>query len=380
MSDLKETFHSELQVFLLELIRRIDTYRDKGISEADTKAKLIEPLFEKLRWDIRSDEVIRAYNIQSSLEPIDYLFKINDEPRLLIGAKKLGDPITIKDITQAIEYGNIVGIKWCIVTDGNEIRVYNSMWPESIENKLFFSLSITTLAEGFDEKFSNFFDTIRLLSRESVDNNELDKEGTREYSKRVVLEIWKEDMTTEFICDRAKFKKLKSNIVQQAIKELEVQQLFPFPIRLPEEALLQESQSPKEEIIPDKALIPDKETIILPEQIVTLLKIPAPDKIVSGFITHIQETAIREAFKTTMTTFRKLGKDVVEEVQPKSIVYKLKGKVFLKLKPSKVDFQIEVLNPPTGKWLSFDIEKSNLNKLKDRINRVKNTYKQVRKK
>jgi hypothetical protein len=224
-----------------------------------------------------------------------------------------------------------------------------------------------------------------------MENKELEKEGAREYAKRVILELWRDERTIRFLCNEAKLKKVREEVIREVIKELELNELFPFPARVPEEIgipekeaiveekapLEEEVAAPKEEIISREEEVPKKEVPLEKE----ILPPPPEEKdIVEEFSKkYFQEDVIKEAFKKVIENVKKLGKNVVEEPRKKGIWYKVKDKVFIKLKPRKDYFEIEILNPATGGWLSYDVDKARLNRLKDRINKAKSVYKEISK-
>jgi len=76
------------------LAEKAKRYRDRGIGEQNTKASLVEPLFEALGWDIRDlDEVQREFKATPRDKPVDYALKLLRKPRLFIEAKGLGETL-----------------------------------------------------------------------------------------------------------------------------------------------------------------------------------------------------------------------------------------------------------------------------------------------
>ncbi len=364
MNELKAKVKEELRKFLSEkLIGRMKNHKVKGISESDTKAKLIEPLFERLGWDLRGEEVIREHLVGSEIKPVDYLFRIEEEAQFLMEARKVD--ASVKDELGIIEHSKSNNINWCVFTDGNKISVYNPNWGGNITNKKFFEVSLEKLSQEFSGRFNKFFESIWLLSRESVKTRELEKEGEREYTKRVILKLLKDEETLKFIGGRARNKKIKITVARNVLRELEIKEAFPFPLRPPEELIQKE-----EKIIPK--IVPAKEPV---KTVVTTEK----EDITKGIIEYIHTPSVKEAFETTINTLRKFGKDVKEEASKKIIVYKVKNRGFAKLHSYRDYFEISIFSLPIKKWLSFDIDTENLNRLQDRIDKAKDSYKELRK-
>ncbi len=358
MNEPKAKIKEELKKFLSEkLVSRVKNYKVKGISESDTKAKLVEPLFEKLGWDLRGEEVIREYPIGLEVKPVDYLFKIDEEAQFLMEVRKIN--VSLEDKSGIMEQSKANSINWCVFTDGNKIEVYNSDWAGDVKNKKFFEVSIEELSRDFPKRFDKFFECVWLLSREGVKTRELEKEGEREYAKRIILDILKDEETIKFVCGRSRVKKVKVKMGRNIFRELEIKEVFPFPLRPPEE------------------LVP-KEKEVAPKGVKTVAPTDQGD-VMGEIIEHIHDSSVKEAFKTAINTFRKLGRDVNEEPTKKSVVYKVKNRGFAKLHPYRNYFEISIFNLSLRKWLSFDVERETLDRLQDRIDKAKDSYKELRK-
>ncbi|MCK4306971.1 hypothetical protein KAW50_01955 [candidate division WOR-3 bacterium] len=364
MNEPKAKIKEELKKFLSEkLVSRVKNYKVKGISESDTKAKLVEPLFEKLGWDLRGEEVIREYPIGLEVKPVDYLFKIDEEAQFLMEVRKIN--VSLEDKSGIMEQSKANSINWCVFTDGNKIEVYNSDWAGDVKNKKFFEVSLEKLSQEFSGRFDTFFESVWLLSRESMISRELEKEGEREYAKRVILEIFKDEETLKFIGGRARVKKVKVKIVRNVLRELEIKEAFPFPLRPPEELV------PKEKEVASKiASAKESPKTVAPTD---------QEDVMGEIIEHIHDSSVKEAFKTAIDTFRKFGRDVSEEPTKKVVVYKVKNRGFAKLHPYRNYFEISIFNLALRKWLSFDVERETLNRLQDRIDKAKDSYKELRK-
>ena len=157
------------------------------LTEANTKALLVEPLITLLGWD-RSNplEVTREYPIPDvGGEHVDIALQINGKPRIFIEAKrwKSGKELDDSMAKQIIKYAKLGDINWCILTNGNEIRVYNASWKGDMSKRLFFKLFFNDYLKNKSKLF--------LLSKESVEKGELDKAGVAYRNKKRVMEYLK---------------------------------------------------------------------------------------------------------------------------------------------------------------------------------------------
>lgn len=121
-----------LDTRLLEALKtvsgKVRSYKALRLGEQDTKASLIDPVLEALGWDIRDPgEVCREFKLTSQDRPADYALKIDRVPKLLLEAKRLGEDLSEHGIVgQVLGYATMAGVSWCVITDGEEYRFYNS--------------------------------------------------------------------------------------------------------------------------------------------------------------------------------------------------------------------------------------------------------------
>lgn len=118
-----------------DVIGKIRKYQDRSMGEQNTKASLIEPIIEALGWDIRDpDEVFREFKPKSVDSPVDYALTILRKPRLYVEAKGLGETLTNRKwVSQVLSYATVAGVEWCVLTDGDEYRLYNANAPLDAE-------------------------------------------------------------------------------------------------------------------------------------------------------------------------------------------------------------------------------------------------------
>jgi hypothetical protein len=107
------------------------------------------------------------YKRKSQDKPVDYALFLHREPRLFIEAKALHEDITNRKwVSQIVGYATTAGVQWCVLTDGDEYRLFNAHAEVDIEEKLFRSIRIS----GADEQ-SFAVQTLALLSKEEIAEN-----------------------------------------------------------------------------------------------------------------------------------------------------------------------------------------------------------------
>lgn len=149
----------------------IDSHKGpRGLNEENTKGALIEPVLRALGWNVEDpEEVTREYKGKKRDRPVDYALRLLRSPRLFVEAKALGSDLSDRKWAgQIIGYASVAGVKWAVLTDGNEYRIYNTHAPVDVEKKLFRKISVTETTE------TDLIDTLRLLSRDLLEENRIE--------------------------------------------------------------------------------------------------------------------------------------------------------------------------------------------------------------
>ena len=167
MAEEGQAMRDELDAVLRKVRGRITRARERGTSlgEENTKITMIDPILSALGWDVHEfDEVRREYRRKPADNPVDYALLVMREPKLFIEAKDLAKDLGgRKWISQILGYATVVGVEWCVLTNGDEYRLYNSHAAVDVEQKLFRSFK---LSEPADRELAR--DTLMLLSREHL--------------------------------------------------------------------------------------------------------------------------------------------------------------------------------------------------------------------
>lgn len=120
------TLEKSLRVLVEKLRERIDNHGNAlRQSEALTRYALIDPLLRELDWDTADpDLVIPEYKTDDG--PADYALLRNDEPLMIVEAKKLGTSLRDRVLTQGLTYCQMQGTRYCSVTDGRRWEIYDT--------------------------------------------------------------------------------------------------------------------------------------------------------------------------------------------------------------------------------------------------------------
>ena len=164
---------TSLRTTLSDLRQRIDRVRRRkeSIGEQNTKAVLIEPLLSALGWNLLDlSEVVREYRHRSQDNPVDYALFVLRSPCLFVEAKGHGTNLRDRKwVSQTLGYATVVGVEWCVLTDGDEYHLYNAHAPVEVEEKLF---RVVRVSDPGDAEFTAA--TLDLLSRDNMGDKRID--------------------------------------------------------------------------------------------------------------------------------------------------------------------------------------------------------------
>lgn len=141
-------------------------------TEEETKKDFIQPLFNALGWDTENKNEVTAEEHQSSGR-VDYGFYLDGRLRFYLEAKPLKSDLNREDYAnQAVKYSWNKGATWAILTDFENLKVFNAqVIDRSLADKLFFDISY--------DKYIERFDQLWLLSKEAFVESLLDKEAEK---------------------------------------------------------------------------------------------------------------------------------------------------------------------------------------------------------
>jgi predicted type IV restriction endonuclease len=170
----------------IDVVRqRIEQSRQRTITigEENTKATLIDPILTALGWNLENiDEVRHEYKRRPQDNPVDYALFQSATACLLIEAKSLEQDLNDdKWVSQNVAYAAVVGVEWCVLTNGDEWRIYNSHAVVPVDQKLFRTVRISdTQNEG------QVLWALELLSQEEMRGRLIDEHWKKYFIDRNV--------------------------------------------------------------------------------------------------------------------------------------------------------------------------------------------------
>ena len=152
---------------IARVLKIMEEVRDRpgGLSEADTKAALINPILSALGWEPGDpSSVSEEYRHKQQDNPVDYaLFVLWTQPVLFVEAKALNKDLSDhRWITQTLAYASAAGVEWCVLTNGDEYRIYNTLAKAEAEKKIFREVRLSRDERAF------CIETLLLLSKQQM--------------------------------------------------------------------------------------------------------------------------------------------------------------------------------------------------------------------
>src|SRR3989344_3839482 len=163
---------------LIEKYEKLTSTQRKGYNESMTCKDFILPLFQALGWDVynRFTDYEVASEAQVSGKRVDYSFHLNNITKFFLEAKKIDvDLREERWAEQAVMYAWHKSVPWAILTDFESLKVFNAEWDEpDIERSIIFEIPYKDYL--IDER-------LWLLSKQSMENGELDKFAEENFKK-----------------------------------------------------------------------------------------------------------------------------------------------------------------------------------------------------
>jgi len=140
-------------------------------NEEWVKWNYLEPLLEMLGW--KRQDIIKEPRVLKGRA--DYILKVGNEEVLVVEAKKVGVNLSEDEGKQAVSYAYHRKIKFAILTNFKEIRVYHALNNiKQIDQNLIKFESGGLFRLNFEHFIENL-DKLMLLSKESFENKEIIK-------------------------------------------------------------------------------------------------------------------------------------------------------------------------------------------------------------
>ena len=219
---------TELSKVLEEVRRKLVAYRGRELNEQDTKTALINPVLCALGWHVGDlEEVSQEYKLKPQDKPVDYAFFLVRTPKLFLEAKARSQNLEDRKWAgQIMGYAAVAGVKWVVITNGDEYRIYNACVDVPVDEKMFRAVKISDGTSTAEE-------TLALLSKDRIRDNDIEILWKAHFVDRQVRLALEELIAAE--TDSSLIRLLKKKVTELSPKDIRaslarVRVRFDFPI------------------------------------------------------------------------------------------------------------------------------------------------------
>ena len=147
----------------LNHVQSLATYAAQNLSEADTRVYLIDPVLRILGYTTVGD-LRREVPVPATREFIDYELYAGGKAQAILEAKAVRLPVTDAAAAQCVQYASILGVRWCLVTNGVTWAIYNAHAAGALPEKRV----ATVRLDGTEDEVQEAWEVLRLFSRDSL--------------------------------------------------------------------------------------------------------------------------------------------------------------------------------------------------------------------
>jgi hypothetical protein len=159
---------SEVRKILQSVKDRMSQPGGVKVNEATTRAHFITPLLGALGYRSIDDILFEVY-LPDGKTFLDYRLVVDAKPRVSVEAKALESHLTDKDAAQVVQYANLLGDQWSVVTNAREWRLYETFAQVPLAEKHI--ITIDLVGWGTDAEFDSVFERLWLTSREAFETS-----------------------------------------------------------------------------------------------------------------------------------------------------------------------------------------------------------------
>ena len=143
--------------------QQIQEYLSLNLSEADTRVYLIDPVLRILGY-VRVGDLRREVPVPATKEFLDYELYADGKAQAIVEAKALRFAITDQAAAQCVQYAAVLGVRWCIITNGVTWAIYNAHASGPLSDKRVAQVRL----DGEPSEIMEAWDVLSLFSRDSL--------------------------------------------------------------------------------------------------------------------------------------------------------------------------------------------------------------------
>lgn len=143
--------------------QQVQDYLSLNLSEADTRVYLIDPVLRILGY-VRVGDLRREVAVPATKEFLDYELYADGKAQAIVEAKALRFAVTDQAAAQCVQYAAVLGVRWCIITNGITWAIYNAHASGPLSDKRVAQVRL----DGDQSDILEAWEVLSLFSRDSL--------------------------------------------------------------------------------------------------------------------------------------------------------------------------------------------------------------------
>jgi hypothetical protein len=142
---------------------QLQSYVSMGLSESDTRAYLIDPVLRLLGYSSVVN-IRREVPVPATKEFLDYELYADGKAQAIVEAKALRHSVSDQAAAQCVQYAAVLGVRWCIITNGLTWAVYNAHATGPLHEKRVAAVHV----DGDERALKEAWQVLSLFARDSL--------------------------------------------------------------------------------------------------------------------------------------------------------------------------------------------------------------------
>lgn len=170
---------------LVEVLEEIDRLLDESpeMDEANTKAKIVQPLLEALGWTIASDAILEyGFQMGTTVHRVDFALTLDGNPVLFVEVKRARVDISDNHFEQISTYMKTKNVDWGLLTNVREFVICRRRVNDADH------VEVDILVEATREELLENVTVLSGLSKEAIREGQAEEIATKVYRLREAYE------------------------------------------------------------------------------------------------------------------------------------------------------------------------------------------------
>jgi len=133
----------DAEILFTEHVKLVREHVGLSLSEADTRAYLVDPVLRILGYETVGD-LRREVSVPATKESLDYALLVDGKPHVIVEAKPVQQGVADQHAAQCVQYAAVLGVRWCLVTNGRQWALYDAYAKVALAEKRIIEVRLDT--------------------------------------------------------------------------------------------------------------------------------------------------------------------------------------------------------------------------------------------